>query len=103
MLIEKLDLSNLQGMPSEINLNVLDYMPNRRFSGLRTGMTLSGIGFGLIVAWTLVVTLYPFLASIDKPSWQFREMFYAIYLASPALFGGIGLIISYVIERKQKS
>jgi hypothetical protein len=102
MIIEKLEFSNLQTLPLEANLNVLDYMPNKRFSSLRTGVLIAGIGLGLIVAWVLAITLYPTLASNGDKYRMYRDMFNTIYLAAPALFGGIGLIVSYVIERKQK-
>lgn len=101
ILVEKLDFSNLQALPSADSLNVLDYMPNKRFSGLRTGLLFAGIGFGLIVAWALAMSTYSCVASFNN-SWEFRGMFQVIYLASPALFGGIGLLISYIIEQKAR-
>ena len=103
MLLEKLDVSNLRELPSEEALNVLNYLPNKRFSGLRSGLLIVGIGFGLLVAWTLMTIVYVEFESYIKESYRFREMLNIIYLAAPALFGGIGLVISYVIERNQKS
>ena len=100
-LIQRLDLSNPQVLPSAEALNVLDYMPNKRFSGLRMGLLLTGVGLGLMVAWALTLGFYP---SINAPqnSSKYREMFYTIYLAAPAVFGGIGLMISYIIEQKSR-
>jgi len=100
-MIEKLDFSNLGALPSAEALNVLDYMPNKRFTGLRAGLLLAGIGLGLIVAWILLVGIYPITEAYQK-SWEFRKMFPVIYLAVPACFGGIGLIISYIIEQKAR-
>ncbi|MDR2584733.1 MAG: hypothetical protein LBC84_00700 [Prevotellaceae bacterium] len=103
MLIEKLDTSNLQALPSRQEaLNVLDYMPNKRHSGLRTGLLLAGVGFGLIVAWTLFIVLYQFNVELYEKSYRFRDTLHVIYLASPAFFGGIGLLLSYFIEQKAR-
>ncbi|MCL2502006.1 MAG: hypothetical protein FWE30_04615 [Bacteroidales bacterium] len=106
LMIEKLDFSNLQTLPSAEAFNVLDYMPNKRFSGLRAGLLLAGMGIGLITAWGLTVALYPTIASLKTglggDFYNFRNMFQAIYLAAPACFGGIGLIISYIIEQKAR-
>jgi len=99
-LVQKLDLANLQALHSAEALNVLDYMPNKRFSGLRMGLLFTGAGLGLMVAWALALYFYPLLQSYN--AWEYQRMFYAIYLASPAVFGGIGLITSYLIEQKSR-
>ena len=99
MLIEKLDLSNMQALPVVSPLNLLDHMPNKRFSNLRAGLLISGIGFGLIMAWALAIGFY----CPDNKSWTYERMFNVVYLAAPALFGGIGLIISYLIEQKTRN
>ena len=105
-LVQKLDLANLQALHSAEALNVLDYMPNKRFSGLRSGLLCIGIGIGLIIAWTLTVTLYPrigsYRESFGSDFHTFKNMFNIIYLAAPAVFGGIGLITSYLIEQKSR-
>jgi len=92
LMVEKLDFSNLHTLPSAEALNVMDYMPNKRFSGLRAGLLLAGVGLGLMVAWTLVLSLHPLYPDNGQ----------IIYLAAPACFGGIGLIISYIIEQKAR-
>ena len=102
MLVDKLDFSNLQALPSIDALNVLDYMPNKRYSSLRIGLLLTGIGFGLIVAWALVISLYPCFLENGQIHYRFREMLQVIYLASPVFFGGIGLFISYLFEKKMR-
>ena len=100
MMIEKLDFSNPHALPSAEALNILDYMPNKRFTGLRNGLLISGVGIGLIVAWVLAITLLPMNGNI--PSYSDIQSFAVIHLASPALFGGLGLIISYLIEQKAR-
>jgi len=107
MIVEKLDFSIQQALPSAEAFNVLDSITNKRFSSLRTGSCLAGIGLGLIVAWVVVATVYPITPEQYTENHFVRgyfrdylEQFKIIYLAAPALFGGIGLIISYIIEQK---
>jgi len=106
MMIEKLDFSNLQTLPFAEAFNVLDYVPNKRFSGLRAGMLITGIGIGLIIAWGLMVVLSPTIVSykavLGGDYRSFKELFNVIYLAAPACIGGVGLIISYIIEQKAR-
>ena len=101
LMVEKLDFSNLHTLSSAEALNVMDCMPNKRFSGLRTGLLLAGVGLGLMVAWVLVMSILP---SFDTSSryWEYQRMLSVVYLAAPACFGGIGLIISYIIEQKAR-
>ena len=105
-LVQKLDLANLQALPAEDSLSVLNNMPNKRFSGLRTGLLFIGIGIGLTTAWVLMFTLYPQIVSyrenLGGDFYSFKNLFNIIYLAAPAVFGGIGLMISYIIEQKSR-
>ena len=56
---------------------------------LRAGMLLIGIGLGFLVALFLDEVVLPF---IDNP---------AIYGGSILLFGGLGLLIFYIINRRK--
>ena len=103
LLIEKLETLHPQSLQISEAFGSTDFIPNKRFSGLRFGLLLTGIGLGLLLAWALMAIVYVELESYIKDSYRYREMLNIIFLATPALFGGIGLIISYVIERKQKS
>ena len=104
MLVEKLETLQPQSLQIGGAFNSEGLFPNKRFSALRFGLLLSGIGLGLIVAWVLGMTLYPTINAIRQSAsseyYHFRQVFSMIYLASPAFFGGVGLIISYLIEKK---
>ena len=102
MLIEKLETLQPQSLQIGEAFSSTDFFPNKKFIGLRIGLLLTGIGFGLVVAWALMAFMYVQIASYLKESWELRQTLNIIYLASPILFGGIGLLISYVIERNQK-
>ena len=103
MLLEKLETLHPQSLQISEALGSTDFFPNKKFTGIRIGLLLAGIGLGLILAWALMAIIYVELESYIKESYRYREMLNIIFLAAPALFGGIGLIISYVIERNQKS
>ena len=104
MLVEKLETLHPQFLQIGEAFTSETFFLNKKFSALRIGLLLAGIGLGLTVAWALSVSLFPVIAShkqnLANDFYRFREMFSIIYLASPACFGGIGLIISYLIEKK---
>ena len=103
MIIEKLETLQPQSLQISEAFGSTDFFPNKKFSGLRMGLLLAGIGLGLIVAWALMTIIYVEYKSYLEESYRFRDVLNFLYLAAPALFGGIGLIISYVIEQRQKS
>jgi hypothetical protein len=61
------------------------------FQNLKWGLLLIGAGLGLFLASVLDRTL--FKASMDNNE--------AIYASLVAIFGGLGLFISYLIEKKE--
>ena len=105
MLVEKLEILQSQSLQMDGVFNSAGFFSNKEISGLRIGLLLTGIGFGLVVAWVLTVTMLPDIIiskmeSLGGEYWGLREMFKTIYLAAPALFGGLGLLLSYIVERK---
>lgn len=70
--------------------------PKNVFTGLRIGFLLIGLGLGLLVGLFLCIMIR--ISGI--PKWSI-DMFYSIALGSSVLlFGGLGLILSYFVERK---
>ncbi|MDB5032531.1 DUF6249 domain-containing protein [Mucilaginibacter sp.] len=59
---------------------------------LTWGLLLIGSGIGLFLAYTLDATQYFSSRDNDNP---------AIYFAMIAIFGGLGLFTSYLIEKKE--
>ena len=69
---------------------------NQAFTTLRAGLLLIGSGIGLLLAYILDNTALNFnhgdYRNDDNP---------AIYFALIAIFGGLGLFASYLIEKKE--
>lgn len=59
------------------------------FLSLKFGLLLVGLGIGLLLALFITVNLQ-----------MKEEQNVAVYFGSLSIFGGIGLIVSYVIEKK---
>ncbi|HPK39886.1 MAG TPA: hypothetical protein PLT29_08375 [Bacteroidales bacterium] len=65
-------------------------------SNIRPACLLIGLGIGLLIVWLGLTAWYPGngIVSLDDGINGF------LMLASPLLFGGIGLLVAYFIERK---
>lgn len=97
MLIEKLG----DKLTPETFKKGIVYRPSLfSFGGLRVGCLLLGIGVGLLVGYGLVYATQPEYF-MEDPSRAVENTVSVIYGASVLLGGGLGLVISYLIERKQ--
>ena len=97
---DKLDASAFEG-----KLGLPSYLGNRfSFSSLKAGCLLTGIGLGLLIGF-LISTLFaarghrPFMNDGWR-NWYHSDVAGTIYGASVLLFGGIGLLVSFIIEMK---
>ena len=87
-MIEKLNIGDGADIPPDISK--LFTPPTPASWALRLGLLLMGIGLGLC------------LAIIMDYEMDFSGNSEAFYFASMMLFGGLGLVIAYIIEQKQK-
>lgn len=69
---------------------------------IRIGMLLMGVGLGVIIATIVDLSVLPPLVSGDdsRAYYDFRRTIDILYPACAAVFGGIGLIVAYFIEKK---
>jgi hypothetical protein len=94
---DKLDASAFEG-----KLRVSSPFPKISFSALKAGCLLAGTGLGLLTGFFINVSMM--LSGLYDGNWEgwYRhEIAGTAYGASVLLFGGIGLIIAFVIELKQ--
>lgn len=89
---EKLDASAFDG-----KLNFGNYSPFFSFSALKAGCLMAGVGLGLLVGFIINASLQ---STLPQGEWFNRELAGAAYGASVLLFGGISLIIAFIIELK---
>lgn len=68
------------------------------YTALSIGCLFVGVGVGLFLAFLIEVTCYDAVAIRNLN--ERREAFNIIYPTLALLFGGVGLIVSYVIEKK---
>ncbi len=91
---DKLDASAFEG-----RLGLPSYgMPRISFSGLKVGCLMAGIGLGLLVAFIINASLAG--SGMYRDEWFRHEVLGVVYSASVLLFGGIGLLIAFVVELK---
>lgn len=91
---DKLDASAFEG-----KLGLPNYMRHFSFSSLKAGCLLSGIGLGLLVGFIINTCMAANQISYQD-DWFNRELAGTAYGASVLLFGGIGLIVAFIIEMK---
>ncbi len=76
----------------ERNINPRSYKPQSgRYQSLKWGLLFVGSGFGLLVAFLF-----------DKLAFNNADDIEALYFSLIALFGGLGLMASYLIEKKDE-
>lgn len=95
MLISKItELSNIDF--KGINF----YSSGNKYTALRVGLLMLGVGLGFFVGFFLnLMTVSGKLDTLYE--WQYYEKVGGIiYVACICIFGGIGLLISYLAERK---
>lgn len=68
------------------------------FGGLRIGCLLIGLGVGLLLGYAIVSITQSFYFNGDRP----YEVISIVYGACVLLGGGTGLVVSYLIEKKQR-
>jgi len=91
---DKLDASLLEG-----KFNLLNMSPNS-FSSLKIGCLLTGLGLGLLVGILLNTMLHSYNTWAGLEHWRISNFIGIAYGASVLFFGGIGLLVSFVIENK---
>ncbi len=67
---------------------------------IKAGLLLLGVGLGVVVAVIIDISLRTSSIKID---YGIRDAISVLYSACAAVFGGIGLLISYLIEKKERN
>jgi len=95
MLIEKMGAElHPSGLNGGFEFPAFPNVSPTSFSGLKIGCLLIGIGLGLVTGLILVVHL-----GCREYSNQW-DIFTVAYLAPVLIFGGLGLLIAFLIENK---
>ena len=78
------------------------YSSGNKFTALRVGCLMLGVGFGFLVGFLLNFIIIE--GKLDNLyEWQYYDKVGGIiYIACICVFGGIGLLLSYLAERKSE-
>jgi hypothetical protein len=94
----------LEKMGSDYNPQLLQdklFSPlknNPSFTTLKIACLLLGVGFGLLAGFFINKNVGATLPGSDE--WMMRETIGVIYGASVLFFGGIGLLVAFLLEQK---
>ena len=75
---------------------------NFSFSSLKVGCLLVGMGLGILVGYFICGLTIPNYFSLQDNYWQIDRLAALVYGASVLLFGGMGLIVAFIVELKNK-
>ena len=74
---------------------------NLSFSALKFGSLFIGIGLGLLVAYLICrTTIDDYVVRNADWNWEVKQTISVIYGACVLLFGGVGLLASFLVELK---
>ena len=83
---------------NKINLSSVG---NVSFSALKFGCLFVGLGLGLLVAYLICrTTIDDYVVRNADWNWEVRQTISVIYGACVLLFGGVGLLASFLVELK---
>ena len=102
LLVEK--LSGIES-PEGIKLpSLYDGENMGRFMALRAGALIAGLGLGLLVGYIIATCTMPenYEALTHDAYHRLLNMVDVLYGASTLLFGGLGLLIAFVVEWKMR-
>ncbi|MDR2921656.1 MAG: hypothetical protein LBV72_20105 [Tannerella sp.] len=96
---DKLDLTRLGNNLNSMFGGGLNFKTS--FSGLKIGCLLIGLGLGLLVGLMISTALVS--DGYNMHDYRESELYGTAYGASVLLFGGIGLLVSFLVELKLKN
>lgn len=95
---DKLDPSMLGGkfhLPLPVGTSFVSSSPTS-FSALKFGCLFLGMGIGLLMGYIICASTVP--DYFTNHNWRMDELTSLIYGANVLIFGGLGLIVAFVIE-----
>lgn len=101
-MIEKLstgiDPQLLQNQLSPIKIPVYRELMNNSWA-IRIGLLLMGVGLGIIIATIVDLIISPYSGDREL-YYEFQRTIDVLYPSCAAVFGGIGLVVAYFVEKK---
>jgi hypothetical protein len=92
---EKLDASAFEG-----KYRLPGSFPRLSFSALKGGCLLTGIGLGLLLGFVINLNAVDMNVHYSRDNWYHRQVASTVYGASVLIFGGVSLIVAFIIETK---
>ena len=97
MMIEKMSFS--EGVINPPDVTKWFSTPIPKFGALRVGLLFVGIGLGLTIALIMNYCMGPFP---NLSEYHSMANWGTLYFSLMMLFGGLGLVIAYLIEQKNQ-
>ena len=88
---------------ANIDLSLPLFQKSESNGALKISLLLIGIGIGLIAAFCIDIASVGVNWKGNDSTWYHRNTMEVVYFACISIFGGIGLLSAYFIERKHKT
>ncbi|NDV96641.1 hypothetical protein D0T84_17230 [Dysgonomonas sp. 521] len=98
---EGIDPAALMGQLDLPNKNEKKYYGSVGSWAIRIGLLLIGVGLGVTIAAVIDLLAVAPSSADERAFYEFRNTLSILYPACAAIFGGVGLVIAYFIERKE--
>lgn len=100
-IIDKIDKFSPENIANASNLSFSEkQIGNKAYNTLKIGNLFLGVGLGLLVGFFIGNYYYGNINANDENFYNVREIQGVIYGASVMIFGGLSLLLSFMIELK---
>ena len=102
IMLEKLSMSlDCQALDGKLQLPSYSSVSNVRFTSLRIACLMIGLGLGIIVGTILSLSVSANAETYNLSVQDLKSVKEVLLGSSVLLFGGLGLMVSYLIEQRQ--
>jgi hypothetical protein len=97
---ERLVMLEKGANPAQSNFPELSDFSSKKFGTLKLACLLLGVGMGLLLGFFINIGLSHSIQMLSESNWYIKETRGIIYGASVLFFGGLGLLIAFLLEQR---
>lgn len=99
-IIERIDNFNAESIKSNLSFFDKEATSIKKFGSLKVGSLIFGVGLGLLIGFFINNYYFGAFNVGNNDHYNINQIQEVVYGASTMIFGGLGLLISFIIEIK---